>query len=91
MNRIKVTDHAVVRYLEREFGIDIESVRKDIGRTVESAGGRKLLDFTRGTPCRIKAGGGVFCVRGDTVTTYWPRNEPVYRGRRGTGPPGSKT
>lgn len=101
MSRLSVTDHAVVRYLERELGLDVESVRDDIACKAASVGAwqasgvRNLVEFTRGTRCRVKAGGGVFCVRGTAVITYWPRNEPACPGRRigrrrKTGARGSK-
>lgn len=32
---IHVTDHAVLRYLERVEGMDIEKVRREIGRRVD--------------------------------------------------------
>lgn len=32
-----VTDHAVIRYLERVIGVDIESIRRKIGRRVDLA------------------------------------------------------
>lgn len=32
-----VTDHAVLRYLERVQGMDIERVRREIGRSVDRA------------------------------------------------------
>ena len=32
-----VSDHAVIRYLERVKGIDIESLRREIGRRVDRA------------------------------------------------------
>lgn len=34
---IKVTDHALVRYLERVHGVDMDGLRKRIGRLVRSA------------------------------------------------------
>lgn len=37
-SRTPVTDHAVLRYLERVEGIDIEAVRRRIGKTVDLAG-----------------------------------------------------
>lgn len=37
--RISVTDHAVVRYLERVEGMDVERLRIEIGRIVERAAG----------------------------------------------------
>jgi hypothetical protein len=35
--RTGVTDHAIVRYLERVQGFDIERLRAEIGRRVEAA------------------------------------------------------
>lgn len=34
---IPVTDHAVLRYLERVEGVDVERVRREIGRRVDRA------------------------------------------------------
>lgn len=33
---VHVTDHAVLRYLERAHGVDVEGLRKRIGRTVDN-------------------------------------------------------
>lgn len=32
-----VSDHAVLRYLERRHGLDVESVRRELGHRVEAA------------------------------------------------------
>ncbi|QYK42845.1 MAG: hypothetical protein KF887_07015 [Paracoccaceae bacterium] len=36
-SRIRVSDHAVLRYLERVGGFDVERLRREIGRRVEDA------------------------------------------------------
>ncbi len=33
---VHVTDHAVLRYLERAHGVDVEGLRRRIGRTVDN-------------------------------------------------------
>ncbi|NCM96125.1 MAG: hypothetical protein GW948_02075 [Rhodobacterales bacterium] len=33
----KVSDHAVIRYLEKVRGVDIESIRREIGSRVDAA------------------------------------------------------
>jgi hypothetical protein len=38
-DRIIVTDHAIVRYLERIAGVDIEGLREEIKKETELAGG----------------------------------------------------
>lgn len=35
--RIDVTDHAMIRYLERVMGFDIEQLRREIGHKVSKA------------------------------------------------------
>lgn len=70
MSRVRVTDHAVVRYLEREIGIDIESIRDTIAHKVDSIASRKLIKFGGGSRCRIKVDGRIYCLRGNAVTTY---------------------
>ena len=37
--RTHVTDHAVLRYLERVRGVDVEALRREIGRAVDRAAG----------------------------------------------------
>ncbi len=66
---IEVTDHAIVRYLERVLELDIDGVRQVIVRSLDSRGARRLVDFGGGTRCRITVDGIVFCLRGQTVTT----------------------
>ena len=66
---IKVTDHAIVRYLERVLQVDLDSVREVIVRSLDSRRARRLVEFGGGARCRITADGIVFCMRGHTVTT----------------------
>ena len=39
MSAMKITDHAVLRYLERVKGLDVETARRDIAKTMEVAEG----------------------------------------------------
>ncbi|MBP0483962.1 hypothetical protein [Sagittula salina] len=34
-----VSDHALVRYMERGLGLDVERLRRDLGRRVDAAAG----------------------------------------------------
>lgn len=36
-SRVRVSDHAVLRYLERGLGIDVEGLRRRIGRRADKA------------------------------------------------------
>lgn len=62
---IKVSDHAVVRYLERRLGVDIEAVRQAIAGSLDS----RLVEFSGGAACKISADGMSYWIRRNTVTT----------------------
>lgn len=66
---IKVSDHAVVRYLERRQGVDVEAIRQTIASSLDSHAARKLVEFSGGAPCKINVDGMSYCVRRNTVTT----------------------
>lgn len=68
-----VSDHAVVRYLERVVGFDVEALRRRIlTPTVEAA--------IRSGVTRIRTADGVIVVRQGLVTSYLPReNGPARR------------
>lgn len=66
---IRVTDHAVVRYLERIEGLDIDRIRRQISESLSSPFAKRLIEFSSGASCRIKAGNAVYYLRGKSVTT----------------------
>ena len=66
---IKVSDHAVVRYLERRQGVDVEAIRQSIASSLDSRAARRLVEFSGGAPCKINVDGMSYCVRRNTVTT----------------------
>ena len=70
---IPVTDHALVRFLERAKGIDVEGFRRQIAESLGSPSTKRLIEFSGGANCKIKKGNAVYCLRGKTVTTYIER------------------
>lgn len=66
---VTVTDHAVLRYLERVKGMDIDAVRRDIGRLVDLA-----CDHPDATGIVID--GWSYKLRNGHVTTVAPRCRP---------------
>lgn len=73
--RTHVTDHAVLRYLERVRGLDIEALRREIGARVDracaaGASGVQIDGFTY----QIAHDGGV-----PTVVTLTHTNRPDIR------------
>ncbi|UOA25920.1 hypothetical protein [Pseudosulfitobacter sp. DSM 107133] len=72
--RHSVTDHAVVRYLERVEGMDIIALRTLIGRKVEDG----LDQGASG----VVSEGFVYKLRDGVVTTVTPHNTPDRRTMR---------
>lgn len=73
MLMVEVTDHAVVRKLERTHNVDVESVRNSIKRTLDSPGARRLIEFAGPVRYKIKVGSDELCMVGNTVTTFWTK------------------
>lgn len=70
--RSRVTEHALLRYLERFEGVDVQAARD---RLDEQLGGRiaDLLEFAGNAPFRIRRGGDTFCGRGGRIVTCYRR------------------
>lgn len=69
--KVRVTDHAVLRYMERGQGFNIEAVRKhiqDVCEPVAAVGGSAL-----------KAEGVKFAITNNAVTTVMPDSPGVSR------------
>jgi hypothetical protein len=62
---VHVTDHALIRYIERVHGIDLEDVRAEVARVCEQAAG------VSGN-VTIRADGHFFECRDGTVVTVTP-------------------
>lgn len=68
---IHVSDHALLRYLERVLGLDVEMHRRQMGRAVD----RAMVDGAHG----VIIEGFTYKIRGVTVTTVMPANRPDMR------------
>lgn len=82
-SRLRVSDHAVLRYLERVGGFDIERLRREIARRVETA--------VQAGACGVVVDGWSFRIKDDpqgpVVTTvieaHWGRgSDPAGEGAR---------
>lgn len=71
-----VTDHAVVRYLERVQGVDIDALRAEIGRIADDG-------LERGAAA-VNHDGFRYVLAGDRVVTVELQNRPE-RGQCTTG------
>jgi hypothetical protein len=74
---IGVSDHALLRFLERAAGLDIEALRINLNASLARA--HAAARTVSGSDYLIKADGLIYVVRGDTVTTIVPDKEPIGR------------
>ena len=72
MNQINVSDHAVLRYLERFEGIDVEGARRSLAQALDTPRMHQIIEFAGESHCKIKKADGIFCVQGRTLTTCYP-------------------
>lgn len=77
--RVHVTDHAIVRHLERVLGLPIEDLRREIGRDIDGA--RERIEI--GGEIGVVIGAHVYKLKGSVVTTVVSRCEQARgKGRR---------
>lgn len=62
-----ITDHALLRYLERVLQVDVESLRRDLGREIDA----RLIEELP-PPCGVTVNGVTYKLKGKTVTTCVP-------------------
>tara|TARA_R110002094_G_scaffold160396_10_gene145819 strand:- start:4979 stop:5209 length:231 start_codon:yes stop_codon:yes gene_type:complete len=60
--KLHITDHAVLRYLERVNGVDVKAARADIARRMEIARGHQGL-------CAVVSDGFRYKIKGRAVVT----------------------
>lgn len=84
MGRIRVTDHALVRFLERAGGIDVETVRQQLETGLQRAhsAARSISD----SDYLVNVDGLVVVVRGEAVTTVVDAEGARDRARHLVGP-----
>ncbi len=71
---MRISDHAVLRYLERRRGIDVKAARREMAVAVDTARMRDAVAFAGASAWSIRSGGMVYCLRGDLVTTCFPKS-----------------
>lgn len=71
---MRITDHAVLRYLERVDDIDVEGVRQRMAQDLNTTKARRLIDFAGSgrTPFRLKQNGLTYCFKGGILVTCYP-------------------
>lgn len=75
-----ISDHALMRYIERVHGIDVEPLRKEIRAIV--------ADAAAAGAARVKRGGFEYVIQDNTVTTVLPAGaKPGVRARLRCGKP----
>lgn len=74
---VHITDHALVRYLERVLLVDVEGLRRRIGREIDA---RLIDDFA--DPCGVTVNGVTYKLQGKAVTTCVPVKKRARRAAR---------
>lgn len=69
---ISITDHALIRYLERVHGVDMDAFRDAL--RAEVSGTAIAVGTAIGGPYAIKSGKHAFICEGETVITVVPRH-----------------
>lgn len=77
---IGISDHALLRFLERGAGVDIQALRISLNTSLARA--HAAARSLSGSDYLIKADGLVYVVRGDTVTTVLEESSPADRCRQ---------
>lgn len=74
MAGLRVTDHAMVRFLERAGGVEVEALRLQIEASLERAhsAARAMSEHDY----LVRVDGLIFVVRGEAVTTVLPDDHP---------------
>ncbi len=77
----RLSDHALLRYLERVHGVDIAAARREVDeRLLQSEGARILLKFAKNAPFKIRdRHGNTFCGRDQVITTCYRRTADASR------------
>lgn len=71
---LTVTDHAVLRYMQRQLGVDVEAIREDLASHFDSPHSKRLLEFAADARCKITVGDGfTYCFDGGVMTTCYPK------------------
>lgn len=74
---VHITDHALVRYLERVLLVDVEGLRRRIGREID---GRLIEEL--GDPSGVSVNGVTFTLKGKSVVGCVPLKQRKRRERR---------
>ena len=77
---IRITDHAVLRWLERVHGVDVEGFRQQLLSEVEAAA---VVGGAIGKRFTLKRAEGNYIIDNDTLITVTPPGQRVYQSREG--------
>lgn len=75
---IRITDHAVLRWLERVHGVDVEGFRQKLLDDVEAAA---VVGGSIGKRFTLKRAEGNYIIDNNTLITVTPPGQRVYQSR----------
>lgn len=75
---IRISDHAVLRWLERVHGIDVEGFRQELRAQVEPA---IVVGSSIGRRFTLKRPDGNYVIDNETLITVTPPGQRVYQAK----------
>lgn len=70
--KVRVTAHAVLRYLERFEGVDTASAAQRLKSRLDAGRAAELLDFGGTSSFRVRVGGATYVFRHGRIVTCYP-------------------
>lgn len=80
-----ITDHALLRFLERGAGLDVEQLRSDLSKAFERA--HSAARAMGSSDYLIRIDGLTAVVRGDAIITMLPSGSPTSEAHKLKGKP----
>ena len=77
-----ITDHALIRFLQRFEGVDTDAARERLEKRLSTGRIPVLLDFAGDAEFRVRHGRDTFCGRKGRIVTCWRDEEGVKRNAR---------
>ena len=69
---LRISDHALLRYLERFEGLDAAGARERLAQRLQAGRARELLEFAQEASFKLQVDGATFCGRKSRLLTCYP-------------------
>ena len=80
---MRASDRAVLRFMERKLGVDVEAVRAQVEGVFDEGRMQETARWADGAPFRVCRDGMVFCCKDSTITTCYQKRRLRVAGATG--------